>query len=86
MEEFAIEQFLKYDNVRLFSFFDNHELICNLDNYADEAHYAGKISSQILAWMKEGEYELTEDNYRSYLKDIREFYGNFDYDGMFVGL
>ncbi len=84
MEEAAIKKLLLYDNVRLFSFFNNHELICDLDNYADEAHYAGRISSQILVWMKAGEYELTEDNYRSYLKDIREFYGNYDYDGVFA--
>lgn len=84
MEEYAIEHLLSYDNVRLFSFFNNHELICDLDHYADEAHYAGSVSSQILAWMKEGEYELTEDNYKEYLRDIRDFYGNYDYDSVFA--
>lgn len=84
MEQYVIEHLLAYDNVRLFSFFNNHELICNLNNYVDEAHYTGNISSQILIWMKEGEYELTEDNYRDYLADIRDFYGHYDYESIFM--
>ncbi|RKI79388.1 hypothetical protein D7V83_15760 [bacterium 0.1xD8-71] len=83
MEQYVIEQMLRYDNVRLFSFFNNHELICNLNNYVDEAHYTGNISSQILIWMKEGEHELTEENYRNYLKDIRDFYSSYDYESIF---
>lgn len=83
IEKYAIEQLLPYDNVRLFSFFNNYELICDLDNYVDEAHYAGKISSKILTWMKEGEYELTEENYREYIEEIGTFYSNYDYDSVF---
>lgn len=83
MEQSAIEWLLRYDNVRLFSFFNNFELICNLDNYVDEGHYTGKVSSQILNWMKEGKYELTEENYMEYIGDIKEFYTNYDYDSIF---
>ncbi len=83
MEQFAIERLIEYDNIRLFSFFNNFELICNLENYVDEGHYTGEVSSQILTWMKDGEYELTEENYRRYIEDIREFYGNYDYDSIF---
>lgn len=83
MEQFAIEKLLPYDNVRLFSFFNNFDLICDLSNYVDTVHYTGNVSSQILLWMKEGEYELTEENYMDYLRVIRDFYGNFDYDSIF---
>ncbi len=84
MEQFAIEKLLPHDNVRLFSFFNNFDLICDLNNYVDEGHYTGNISSRILMWMKEGKYELTEENYMDYIEDIRNFYSNYDYDSIFV--
>lgn len=83
LERFAIEHLLCYDNVRLFSFSNNFKSVCDLSNYVDTAHYTGNISSQILYWIKEGQYELTQENYIDYLKEIEEFYSNFDYDSMF---
>lgn len=84
MEEYAIEQIIKYDNVRLFSFFNHFELVCDLRNYFDEAHYTDNVCSQILNYMKNGEYELTEENYKKYIEEITEFYCNYDYDSIFV--
>lgn len=83
MEQFAIEKLLLYDNVQLFSFFNNYDLICDLDNYTDECHYSDKVSSEMLIWMKEGKYELTKENYLDYIKDITDFYSNYDYDSIF---
>lgn len=59
MEKIAIESFLKYDNVRIFSFFNNFDLIRNLNNYVDEVHFINNVNSQILEWIKEGAYKLT---------------------------
>ncbi len=84
MEQAAIEKLLGHDNVRLFSFFNNYALVCNLDNYVDEVHYSNRVSDQILQWMKDGEYELTEDNYLEYIAEIRTFYTQYDYDSMFA--
>ena len=83
MEQYAIEKLLRYENVRLFSFFNNHELICDLDNYVDDIHYTEEVNSKILVWMKEGKYELTKDNYSDYLSDITGFYCNYDYENIF---
>lgn len=83
MEQFAIERLLACGNVRLFSFFNNYDLVCDLDNYVDDVHYSDKVSSQLLVWMKEGKYELTKDNYMDYIGEIRNFYGQFDYDAFF---
>lgn len=83
MEEYAIPQILSYPNVHFYSFFNNFDMICNLDNYSDSVHYSAGISTQLLEWMKNGEYELTEENYREYIKEIRDFYCNFDYDAFF---
>ena len=79
----AIEKLLQYDNVKLFSFFDNFELITNLDNYRDKVHYSGDISSNILKWMGTGEYQLTTANYEEYLESILEFYSSYNYNAVF---
>lgn len=83
LEQYAIESMLEYDNVRLFSFFNNFELVCDLDNYVDISHYQESVNSQILKWMKAGEYELTKENYLDYIETITDFYTNYDYDAIF---
>lgn len=81
--ESVIEMLLPYDNVHMFSFFNNYEMICNLDNYKDPEHHGDWINSQILVWMKNDEYRLNQDNYKEYCKSVKEFYLNYDYDALF---
>lgn len=83
MERYAIEKLIVFDNVKLFSFFNNFDLICDLNNYTDEVHYTEEVCSKILGWIKEGRYQLNNDNYLDYLKEITEFYCNYDYDSIF---
>ncbi len=83
MEKYVIENLLNYKNVRLFSFSNNFELTCNMDNYDDEIHYKKEINSEILSWLSEGKYELTKDNYLDYLSEITQYYSNYDYDSIF---
>jgi len=82
-EKRAIEMMLQVDNIRLFSFFDEFEMICDTDNYKDMLHYHEDINSYILYCMKNGEHELTIDNYEAYCESIREFYASYDYDSLF---
>ncbi len=81
-EQAAIEEILKYPNIKLYSFCNNFELVCNLDNYKDQAHYGEWINSLILEWMHNGEYLLTKDNYKEYIKTIRNFYNAYDYNSL----
>lgn len=82
-EKYVIELLLGCDNIHLFSFFTDSDLITNLDNYRDMVHYSADINSQILVWMKEGEYALTLENYEEYCADEREFLLSYDYDSLF---
>ncbi len=82
-EEMLIDMLLECNNVKLYSFFNNTELICNLDKYIDEEHYSEDINSQILKWIKEDEYLITKENKDEYLKQEREFYLNYNYDSIF---
>lgn len=82
-EEMVTKMLLSYENVRLFSFFENTELICNLDKYRDKEHYISEVNSFLLEQMSQGNYEITAENKENYMEFMREFYLNFDYEGFF---
>lgn len=79
-ENLITKELLKYDNVRLYSFRGNSELICNLDNYKDAKHYGEWVNSQMLQWMKNDEYRITEENLAEYEKNADDLIKSYDYD------
>ncbi len=79
----ATEMLLEYDNIHLFSFFDDYELITDLDNYTDKAHYAEHVNSLLLERMHRGEHQLTRENYRSHWQEVSAFYLAYDYDALY---
>lgn len=81
-EEIAIKELLKHSNIKLYSFCNNFDLVCNLDNYKDRGHYGEWVNSWMLEWMWNGDYQLTEDNYQEYLESIRNFYNSYDYSSL----
>lgn len=78
-EQIAIEELLKHPNIKLYSFANDFETVCNLDNYIDRLHYGEWINSKILECMHEDLYLLTEANYLDYLNTVRDFYTSYDY-------
>ena len=82
-EKIATELLLECPNVRLYNFFDRYDVITNTDNYRDKEHYASWINSQILEWMSEDVGLVTRGNYLEKLKIQKEFYVNYDYDGIY---
>ncbi len=80
VEEYAIKLMLECDNIHLFSFNTEFDMICNLDNYSDECHHGDWINSWILACLYSGTNQLTKDNYQDYLAVEREFFMNYDYE------
>lgn len=83
-EKIIIEQLLKHENIKLFSFSNNFGLTCTLDNYKDQAHYGEWVNSQILKWLKDGEFQLTNDNYDEYLMQLEDFYLSYDYESIYA--
>ena len=82
-EKYMIEKILEYSNVELYSFFNNYEMICDLDNYKDPGHYMGKINDKNLYWISQKKYQLTKENYEEYIRKNLEFYKNYNYDSIF---
>ncbi len=79
----ATEAMVAVENIHLFSFFDDYEIITNLNNYYDPAHYHEDINSIILQRMAEGENKLTSQNWESYWDEVEVYYLNYDYDRLF---
>ena len=82
-EKMVIKMILECDNIKLFSFNNCYEITTNLNNYKDLTHYSEEISSFILNCMMNGNFQLTKENYMQYLQKEKEFYYNFDYNGLF---
>ncbi len=83
MQQAAAQMLLGEENIRLFGFCDAFDVTGDLSLYKDLAHYNEDINSQILRWMAAGEHELTEDDLDGYIARIRDWYGAYDYDGIF---
>ncbi len=77
------ELLLQYDNVKLFSFFNDYDLICDLSLYQNKEHYIAEVNSLILQRMSNGEYQLTKDNLDEYSEAEYKFYTEFDYEGYY---
>jgi len=81
--EYTTELVLECENVHLYAFYEEYDIICDLENYRDITHYSESINEQILIWMANGEHELTKENYEQYFEDMKTFYMQHDYDAYF---
>ena len=84
MHRKIIESFLPYDNVKLFYFMTDEEIITNFDNYRDAGHYSPKVCKILVDKMYRGENLVTEDNYMDILQQMEQLVQNYDYDKIFV--
>ena len=82
-QEYILKLLVGVENVRLYAFYEEKDLVTNPYNYRDVAHHHEDVNSQILAWMKEGHGEITSDNLDAYLENVWEFYHTYDYDSLF---
>lgn len=85
-EYLASKSLLEEDNIELYSFFENTDLICDLSYYNDKFHYSADINSQILRWISEGEYRITESNLDNHITNMRNFYTEYPYDKIFESI
>ncbi len=81
--ELATELLLPYDNVKLYCFYENTELVGEWEHYKDGIHYDFTVNSKILSWIANDKYRITEDNYKEHTKKEEAFYLNYDYDSIF---
>lgn len=78
----ATEVLLEQDNIYLYSFQDDFELVCDLDNYRDTIHFTTEVSDYMLEQVAAGNRRITADNYENYFETLREFYYEYDYTSL----
>ncbi len=81
-EEYITQLILPHKNIHLFSFNGRTDITTDLNNYTNNTHYGYWINSLMLRWMRDGEYLLTEENYKDRLKEEYDFYTSFDYESL----
>ena len=69
-EEQAIAALLEYDNVEIYYYQNEEEIITNLDNYMDIIHFSKDINQLICEKMIAGEGRLTKENYKEQIQDM----------------
>lgn len=80
--DYALGELLNYDNVRLFYFQNDENIITNLDNYKDYTHYNGEINRYILESMRDGKYEVNGETYKNELKKMYILAKEYNYDSI----
>lgn len=76
----ACNTLLTYDNVKLYGFLLDREIVENLDNYCDYVHHSGTVCRRILEKMAAGEDRLTAENTEKVLANWRDFVVDYDYE------
>lgn len=82
--ETVISEILKYDNVVVYFYQDDKNIITDLDNYKDYSHFSPKINSYLTQQMASGNNILTLDNYAEVLDNFYEYLSTFDYEEFFT--
>lgn len=71
--ESAIETLLSYDNVELYFFLNDREIVTDLENYMDILHFSPEINEYICNSLIEGSHHVTKENYKQIINDTRDF-------------
>lgn len=70
--EETILALLDCENVEIYYFQDEEEIICNLDNYMDLIHYCPAVNQYMLEQLAAGEGRLTRENWEKTVKGMRK--------------
>lgn len=80
----AIEEMLKYSNIKVFDFSAYMPIVGDLDNYIDTGHYSGEINTLLLKLMREEQCLITEENFNVHIESMYEIFVNYDYEAIFM--
>ena len=83
VQEREYKKLLECDNVRLFYFQDDKDIITDLGNYRDYSHYKEDINYYMYEAMRDGTHEITQDTYYDVLLDMYNFAVEYDYEQCF---
>lgn len=74
--ETILPKLLEYENVTIYYFQSEKEIVCDLNNYMDMVHYSPAINQHMLNCIANGENQVTYENLD---KVINDMHSTFDY-------
>ena len=82
--ETATELLLQKENVKLYSFMTDYDVVCDLNNYSDTIHYTSEINAYMLRCIAQEEKRLTKDNYKDHIDEMKDFYVGYNYQSLAI--
>ena len=67
-----MDALLPFDNVEIYYYQNDEEIVCNLDNYMDLVHYSPAINQLMLERMIVGVGRITPDNMEEEIEKMRQ--------------
>lgn len=83
VKEEIIKELLQYENVEVYCFNEKEEWITDLDYYIDDIHYNSEISEEILNYIANKEYRITNENLGEHMEKEKNFLMKYSYDKYF---
>ncbi|MCR5672676.1 MAG: hypothetical protein K6F87_03050 [Lachnospiraceae bacterium] len=77
------KKLLEYDNVRMFYFQDDWDMITDLNNYKDYSHFSKDISHYLYECMRDGKCEVTSETSFDTLLKFSEDVAAYDHEQSF---
>lgn len=69
--EQTLPALLAFDNVELYYFQSDKDIVCDLDNYMDMIHYSPEINQYMFEQLGSEKYRVTRDNYQEKTAEMR---------------
>ena len=84
MFRYLMEELTACENVEVFFFTDEEEIVTDLNNYADYIHYSPEISRYMTECFADGKEKITAGDIDGRIRHLRQIYENFDFEGLFA--
>lgn len=81
-DSYIIEQLLLLENVHVFYFQDEYEMITNLDMYMDTCHYREEYNHYIEQCIKSGKNEVTMENYKERIDNMYRIVTEYNFEAV----
>ncbi len=81
--EYTMLELLKYDNVSIYFYHLEEDIITNLDNYKDYTHYGNWINDKLTQYIANEKNKITADNCTETVDNMRNYIHNFNFDSIF---
>ena len=82
--QYALEKLVEHENVTVYYYQGEQEIISDLDHYKDYSHYGNWINDLLTQYIAEGRNQVTNENFREYIQEMKEYIYSIDFDAIFV--